>query len=64
MPLRFHDAEKRVMVAAGISRDLIRKWETGKTPGKRNAVLIATVTGREVIDLLFGRNPKDGRVVA
>lgn len=64
MALKFHDAEKRVMIQAGISKDLIRKWEAGKTPGKKNALIVARVTGRNIVDVLYGRNPVKGKTTS
>ena len=59
MTLKFHEIEKRVMMANGISRQLIDHWEKGSTPSKKTALKVASITGRDLLSLLYGRNPGD-----
>jgi hypothetical protein len=60
MALKFHPAEKRVLKANGFSRAVISLWETGKgCPSKHNAEKVAALLGRDLLDLLYGRNPKE-----
>jgi len=68
MPLKFNETERHVlMTKAGISRQLIAAWETGVcNPNKENAVVVADFTGRDLVDILYGRNPgeKNGKAAS
>ena len=59
MPLKFSDSERHVLTQkAGISRQLIDAWERGEcNPGKANALVVVEWTGRDLVDVLYGRNP-------
>ena len=61
MPLKFSDPERHVLITkAGISRQLLDAYERGEcNPGKANALIIADFTGRDLVDVLYGRNPGD-----
>ena len=61
MPLKFNDTEKHVLMnKAGISKQLISAWENGVcNPGKENALIVVEYTGRDLVDVLYGRNPGD-----
>jgi len=61
MPLKFNDTERHVLIhKAGISKQLISAWETGVcNPGKENALVVVEYTGRDLIDVLYGRNPEE-----
>lgn len=53
--LRFERVERRVMIMNGISRQLIGLWEEGRClPGKKMALKIHNLTGRPLIELLYG----------
>jgi transcriptional regulator with XRE-family HTH domain len=68
MALKFTDPEKHILTTkAGISRQLIAAWEAGTcNPNKDNALIVADYTGRDLVDVLYGRNPeeKNGRASA
>lgn len=61
MALKFNDTEKHVlMTKAGFSKQLISAWENGVcNPGKENALVITDYTGRDLVDVLYGRNPEE-----
>jgi hypothetical protein len=61
MALKFNETERHVLInKAGISRQLIAAWETGTcNPNKDNALVVVEYTGRDLVDVLYGRNPED-----
>jgi len=61
MPLKFNDTEKHVLInKAGFSKQLVSAWETGVcNPGKDNALVVVEYTGRDLVDVLYGRNPEE-----
>ncbi|MDA8123436.1 MAG: hypothetical protein M0Z38_12850 [Deltaproteobacteria bacterium] len=61
MSLKFNDAERHILTAkAGISRQLLDAWERGDcNPGKANALIVVEYTGRNLVDVLYGRNPEE-----
>jgi hypothetical protein len=61
MTLKFSDPERHILTTkAGISRQLIDQWERGTcNPGKDNALVVVEYTGRDLVDVLYGRNPED-----
>ena len=61
MSLKFSDSERHVLITkAGISRQLIDAWERGEcNPGKANALIVVDFTGRDLVDVLYGKNPED-----
>jgi len=61
MSLKFTDPERHILTTkAGISRQLIAAWETGAcNPNKDNALIVVEYTGRDLIDVLYGRNPAE-----
>jgi hypothetical protein len=61
MTLKFTDPEKHILTTkAGISRQLVAAWESGVcNPGKDNALTVVEYTGRDLVDVLYGRNPEE-----
>lgn len=66
MPLKFNDPERHILITkAGISRQLIDQWERGTcNPGKDNALIVVEYTGRNLVDVLYGRNPGEKNMKA
>ena len=56
---KYSDPEKHIlMTKAGISKQLISAWENGVcNPNKDNAQVVVEFTGRDLVDVLYGRNP-------
>lgn len=61
MPLKFSDAERHVLISkAGLYPQLLDAWERGScNPSKDNALIIVEWTGRDLVDVLYGRNPQE-----
>ena len=59
MPLKFSDAERHILTTkAGLYPQLLDSWERGVcNPGKDNALVVVEYTGRDLVDVLYGRNP-------
>jgi len=59
MPIRFNKTERYILMKkAGLSRQLLDAYERGEClPGKKNAIIIAEYTGRDLLDVLYGRDP-------
>lgn len=68
MALKFNETERYVLIhKAGISRQLIAAWEAGTcNPNKENGKLVAEFTGRDLVDVLYGRNSgeKNGKAAS
>ena len=68
MALKFSDAERHVLLTkAGLYPQLLDTWERGEcNPGKANALIVVEWTGRDLVDVLYGRNPgeKNGKAPA
>ena len=58
MALKFNNTERHVLInKAGIARQLVAAWEGGVcNPSKDNALIVAEYTGRDLVDVLYGRN--------
>ena len=63
MPLKFNDSERHVLITkAGLYPQLLDSWERGVcNPGKDNALIVVEYTGRDLVDVLYGRNPGENK---
>jgi hypothetical protein len=61
MPLKFSGAERHVLTTkAGLYPQLLDAWERGACrPNKDNALIVVEWTGRDLVDVLYGRNPEE-----
>ena len=59
MSLKFSESERHVLITkAGLYPQLLDAWERGAcNPNKDNALIIVEWTGRDLVDVLYGRNP-------